>query len=887
MKFYNEEIKDVLAYCNSNQNGLTNAQVEEKQKQFGKNKLAEKKNTSAFKKFMIQIINPMNIVLIVTAVISSLTTVYDLVSNGKSGSILDFVDVFIILFVVIVNSLLGVLQESKAEKSLDALKKMSASTCRVIRNNQIEIVPEEELVVGDIVLLEAGSVIPADGRIIEAASLQIDEAILTGESVPSSKYAEKIDSGEQDIPLGDRHNMAYKGTSVTYGRGKLVVTGIGMETEMGKIAKVLTSNTSEKTPLQRKLDELSKILTIIVIVICVVILIIGIIRGLVEKNLSLSTFLDAFMVAISLAVASIPEGLVTVVTIVLSLGVTRMSKKNAIIKKLTAVETLGCTQIICSDKTGTLTQNKMTVVDFFSQNKEMLIKSMCLCTDCDVNQDLSVTGEPTEVALVNFALKNEINKTTLEKESYQRVNELPFDSNRKMMSTLHTEDDHFIQFTKGGLDCLLPRCSKILTENGVRDITKEDIDKINEVNNEYASKALRVLGSSYRVTKSQDDVVEENLIFVGIVGMIDPVRPEVKDSITHCIEAGIKVIMITGDHIDTAIAIGLELGIISSKEQALSGSDLDKLSDEEFDKVVENVSVYARVQPEHKTRIVLTWQKKHKIVAMTGDGVNDAPSIKTSDIGIGMGITGTEVTKDVADMVLADDNFKTITVAVEEGRKIYDNIRKSIQFLLSSNLAEVFAIFIATLFGFTLLEPTHLLWINLITDSLPALALGFEKAEADIMKRKPRSSKDGIFAQGAGIDILFEGIFIGSITLAAYFLGHYLECGNMIIDQVSYEGMTMAFLTLSLCEIFHSFNMRSQRKSLFQLRTMNWQLVAAGVVGFALVIFVIYTPGINSLFKFSSISFVEFLISLGLAASIFVLMEIYKLIWRIIEKRKK
>lgn len=885
MNYYDNEIKEIFQELESGDNGLDNEKVQEKQLKEGKNKLAEAKHTSAFKKFIIQVINPMNIVLIVTALISSLTTIYDLVKSGEKGSVLDFVDVFIILFVVIINALLGVLQESKAEKSLDALKKMSGSSCQVLRNNQVEIVPEEDLVCGDIVLIEAGSVIPADGRIIESASLQIDEAILTGESVPSSKNEETIAGNEKEIPLGDRHNMAYKGTSVTYGRGKMIVTGIGMNTEMGKIAQVLANDKEEKTPLQKKLDQLSKILTILVIVICLVILVIGVVRSLIDKTISFETILDAFMVSISLAVASIPEGLVSVVTIVLSLGVTMMSKRNAIIRKMTAVETLGCTQVICSDKTGTLTQNKMTVVNSNSEDINLLIKGMCLCTDVSVNEDLKVTGEPTEVSLVEYALKNNFNKNDLEKAE-PRINELPFDSMRKMMSTLHKKQDGFVQYTKGGLDCLLPKCNRILTKDGVRAITKEDIDSIYDVNNQYSSKALRVLACAYRDASSSEDIIEEDLIYVGLVGMIDPVRDEVKGAVNRCKDAGIKVVMITGDHIDTAVAIGLELGIISSREQALTGSDIDKLSDEEFDKVIERVFVYARVQPEHKTRIVKTWQKKHKIVAMTGDGVNDAPSIKSADIGIGMGITGTEVTKNVADMVLADDNFNTITVAVEEGRKIYDNIRKSIQFLLSSNLAEVLAIFIATLCGFTLLEPTHLLWINLITDSLPALALGFEKAEKDVMKRKPRSSKEGIFSSGAGIDIVFEGMFIGLITLASYFVGHYLESGNLDIHQISYEGMTMAFLTLSLCEVFQSFNMRSQRKSLFQLKTMNWPLVGAGALAIALMFFVIYTPGVNTLFKFSSITIVELLVSIALASSIFVLMELYKLIWRIIEKRR-
>ena len=541
------------------------------------------------------------------------------------------------------------------------------------------------------------------------------------------------------------------------------------------------------------------------------------------------------MVAISLAVAAIPEGLVTVVTIVLSLGVTIMSKKKAVIRKLTAVETLGCTQIICSDKTGTLTQNKMTVVESYSHNKDLLAKAMSLCTDAEVNSNNLVNGEPTEVALVEFALKQNINKTILEK-TLPRVNELPFDSNRKMMSTLHQEQNEFYQYTKGGLDCLLPKCNKILLENGIEDLTEEKVQEIYKINNEYSSKALRVLACAYKKTSSKDDISEDDLTFVGLVGMIDPIRPEVKKAVEKCKEAGIQVVMITGDHKDTATAIGLELEIISSKEQAMTGLEMEKLSDEQFEKVIEHVFVYARVQPEHKTRIVNTWKKKGKVVAMTGDGVNDAPSIKSADIGIGMGITGTEVTKNVADMVLQDDNFATITVAIEEGRKIYDNIKKAIQFLLASNFAEVIAIFIATLCGFTLLEPTHLLWINLITDSLPALALGLEQGEADIMKRKPRSEKEGLFANGMALDIFVQGLLIGLITLTSYLVGHYMETGHFNVEGVSYDGMTMAFLTLSLCEIFHSFNMRSQRKSLFQMETFNGYLLGSGLMSFALLI---------------------------------------------------
>lgn len=884
MNYYSNEINEIYKILETSEKGLSDDEALLRLEKNGKNKLEEKKNESFFKKLIKEIINPMNIVLIVTALISSLTTIYDLSKNNQKGSVLDFVDVFIILFVVIVNALLGVFQESKAEKSLESLKEMSKSKCNVIRNDKIKTIDEEDLVIGDIVILEAGSVVPVDGRIIESASLKIDESMLTGESIAREKNNKVI--SKNDVVLADRNNMAYMGTNVTYGRGKLLVTNTGMNTEMGKIARVLNNDEKEKTPLQKKLDDLSKILTFIVLGICVLILLVSVIRSLVDKNFSFETFIDAFMVSISLAVAAIPEGLVSVVTIVLSLGVTRMSKKNAIVRKLTAVETLGCTQIICSDKTGTLTQNKMKVVSSFSYSLDYLVKAMSLCNDANISPTLEVVGEPTEVALVNFALENNFNKSLEEKTSYVRVNELPFDSNRKMMSTLHLVNDEYTQYTKGGLDCLLPRCKKILTNDGVRNITEEDINLIYQKNEECTKNALRVLSCAYRVNENQDTIKEEDLIFIGLVGMIDPIRPEVKDSIEKCFQAGIKVIMITGDHLDTARAIGKELGLITSYSQSISGNELEKLSDEEFEKIIDNINVYARVQPEHKTRIVKMWKKKGKIVAMTGDGVNDAPSIKSADIGIGMGITGTEVTKQVADMVLSDDNFNTITVAVEEGRKIYDNIQKSIHFLLSSNLAEVVAIFIATLCGFTLLQPTHLLWINLITDSLPALALGLEPSEDDIMKRKPRSSKEGIFSHNAFLDILIHGTLIGLITLISYFVGHYMETGNMHINQISHDGMTMAFLTLSLCEIFHSFNMRSSRKSIFQLKKMNYYSLFASLLSFVLMLCVIYIPGLNTIFNFTSINIFELLTSIGLALLIIVFVELYKLIMRLVESNK-
>lgn len=891
MKHYLEEIKDVCQEVDSSLHGLSTEKANEKQEKVGKNKLKEGKKISLIQRFLAQIADPMIIILLIAAVVSCVTTVYEVVSANEAIEFVDFADVFIILFVVILNAVLGVIQEAKAEKAIDALKEMTAATSKVLRDGELVHVKSEDLVPGDVVVLEAGDAVPADGRIIECATLQIEEAALTGESVPSSKTVDTLVSPNGEVPLGDRKNMAYMGSSVVYGRGKMIVTAIGMDTEMGKIANALALAEDEKTPLQRKLAELSKILTYLVLGICVIIFAIGLIKDGVNQTIGFDTVLSSFMIAVSLAVAAIPEGLAAVVTIVLSIGVTKMSKRAAVIRKLTAVETLGCTQIICSDKTGTLTQNKMTVVDQYTESIELLATAMSLCSDADIDKEGKVYGEPTEAALVEYALKNKLPKGELSSKT-PRVGEVPFDSMRKKMTTIHKTEKGYIQYSKGAPDELLKNCTHYYTSNGVVELTDAKREEILKQNKYFADKALRVLAAAYKeldeMPEKQDaETCENNLIFIGLTGMIDPVRPEVKDAVNKCKSAGIRTVMITGDHKDTAIAIALDLGIIGSGSEAITGSELDKISDEELDTLIEKYSVYARVQPEHKVRIVKAWKNKNKIVAMTGDGVNDAPSIKSADIGIGMGITGTDVTKNVADMVLADDNFATIVSAVEEGRKIYDNIRKSIQFLLSSNLSEVFSIFIATMIGFTILEPTHLLWINLITDSLPALALGLEEGEPDIMERKPRSATDGIFANGVGIDIIVHGVLVGIITLLSYFLGHYIETGNWNVGEVSHDGMTMAFLTLSMCEIFHGFNMRSQRKSILQLKTMNWWLLGAGALALVLTTAVIYIPGINDLFNFTSINVGEYFIALGVAFSIIPLVELYKLVWRIVEKRKK
>ena len=827
MKFYLEEAEQVMKDLDAVPEGLTSDEASKRLEKYGKNELAKPKGKSLIRRFLEQLSDPMIIILLVAAVVSGITAAY---ANES------FADVFIILFVVIINAVLGVYQESKAEKAIEALQKMTAATSKVLRDGEITHVKSADMVPGDVVLLEAGDAVPADCRIIESASLKIEEAALTGESVPAGKIMEKLlPSDGKDVPLGDRKNMAYMGSTVVYGRGKAVVTRTGMETEMGKIASAITNAEDGQTPLQKKLSQLSKILSFIVLGICVFIFIFSFVRA---GDFSFATAIDTFMIAVSLAVAAIPEGLATVVTIVLSMGVTGMSKRNAVIRKLTAVETLGCAQIICSDKTGTLTQNKMTVVEHYSADEKLLARAMALCTDAEVQHDGSVTGEPTEAALVAYGLSLGLNKNEM-KESSPRIGEAPFDSMRKMMSTVHSSGEGFVQYTKGAPDVVLSRCTKFLSENGaVIDMTDEIRAKISAQNKAMADKALRVLAAAYReyTSKPSDfapEALESDLIFIGLTGMIDPVRPEVVASIKECKEAGIRPIMITGDHKDTAVAIAMELGIIDNASQAITGSELSEMSDEEFEKRVGDFSVYARVQPEHKVRIVNAWRKKGCVTAMTGDGVNDAPSIKSADIGIGMGITGTDVTKNVADMVLADDNFATIVAAVEEGRKIYDNIRKSIQFLLASNLSEVISIFTATLLGFTILEPVHILWINLITDTFPALALGMEKGEPDLMKRKPRNPSDGIFAGGMGFDVAYQGILVSIVTLAAYFIGHFMEAGVWEITN-SPDGITMAFLTMSMAEIFHSYNMRSRTGSIFKLKHHNFYIFGAMVASLLL-----------------------------------------------------
>ena len=880
MRYYCEEGREALEALESSENGLSDAEAQKRLEKNGKNRLREAKGKSIILRFLEQLADPMIIILIVAAAISGVLAV---VENES------FTDVIIILSVVIINAVLGVYQESKAEKAIEALQKMSAATSKVLRDGRVTVIRSEDLVVGDVILLEAGDAVPADARLLESASLKVEEAALTGESVPVTKFIDIINlsDAERDVPLGDRKNMVYMGGTIVYGRGKAVVTATGMDTEMGKIADALQNAKEGDTPLQIKLNQLSKTLTWLVLGICVVVFGVQVIRA---GSLSFELVLNSFMVAVSLAVAAIPEGLAAVVTVVLSIGVTNMSKRNAVIRRLTAVETLGCAQVICSDKTGTLTQNKMTVVDYFGEDEKRIARDMALCSDAEIDDHGNVTGEPTEAALVAWADRLGLDKPSL-KEKHARRGEAPFDSMRKMMSTVHDCDDGLIQFTKGAPDVILDRCTHYLKDGKAVPMTKEYADGVVAANKAMADRALRVLACAERqhsdAPEYEADTLEQGLCFIGLCGMIDPVRPEVKDAIIECREAGITPIMITGDHIDTAVAIAKELTILGDGNEAISGSQLDTMSDEEFSRRFMNIRVYARVQPEHKTRIVNAWRNAGYITAMTGDGVNDAPSIKSADIGVGMGITGTDVTKNVADMVLSDDNFATIVNAVGEGRRIYDNIRKAIQFLLASNMSEVLGVFFATLLGFTLLNPVHLLFINLITDCFPALALGLEKGEPDTMTRPPRDSKDGIFAGGLGFDILYQGVLITVITLVSYIIGHCMEVGYFEMPKgVSDDGMTMAFLTMSMCEIFHSFNMRSQRKSVFSLPSHNKVLWGAMLGSLVLTTLVLEVPVIANAFGFTPVSWTEYGIALALAILVIPIVELVKFFQRRAARRK-
>ena len=859
---YLKEASEVLDELQSTAKGLSSEEAEKRLQRDGKNKLKEPEKESNFKKFLNLLVDPMIIMLLAAAAIQAAVTVLESAGSIKAS---DFIDVYVILAVVILNAVMSLVQENKAESAVAALMDMTAETSHVIRDGDVMTVKSEDLVVGDVLVFEAGDTVPADCRILESYSMKAEESALTGESVPVNKVVDALMCDGGKVPLGDRKNMLYSGSTVVFGRGKAVVSAVGQNTEMGRIAGALALATQDQVPLQKKMDELSKFLTKLVLLISVVVFGVGLVQALVLGNQPFSwnllgtSAISSFVAAIALAVAAIPEGLPAVVTIVLSIGVTEMAKHKALMRKLSAVETLGCTQIICSDKTGTLTQNKMTVVEEWTEDSKLMATAMALCSDATIKPGAEHSeGEPTEAALVNYANKIGLPKYELEKDQ-PRIAEAPFDSMRKMMSTVHETKDGIIQYTKGAVDMVLDHCAYYLHDGQAVPMTPEFRSEVAKVNKSYADKALRVLCAAYRrydekPQSEEPEDLEHDLVYIGIYGMIDPCREEVFDAIDRCRGAGIRPVMITGDHKDTAVAIGRQLGILKREDEAVVGADLDQYTDEEMIELVPRYSVYARVQPEHKTRIVNAWRARGMVTAMTGDGVNDAPSIKAADIGIGMGITGTAVTKGAADMVLADDNFATIVRAVEEGRKIYDNIKKVLQFQLSTNLAEVLIIFFASILNFRILSPVHLLWINMVTDTLPGLALGVEKAEGNLMHRKPRDASEGIFSDGAGVSMVWQGIYLAAVEIAAYYLGYYMANGSFsgIVSGVTCgTAMTMAFLTVSLAEMMCAINMRSCNGSIFSkdmLKNTNWWLWGAFAVTTLLTLATVYvTPLANLL----------------------------------------
>ncbi len=867
MEFYLEDASKVLAHVKSSESGLSAKEAAARLSANGKNQLAKEKKDSLLKRFVMQFADPMTLVLLAAAGISIGVSVY-----SKEP----LTDTIIILFVIIVNAILGVYQEGKAEKAIDALKKLSQSTAKVLRDGAIKTVPTEDLVVGDVILFESGDAIPADARLLESNSLKVEEAALTGESVSAEKTANAITpKNGETVPINDRKNMVYTGSSVVNGRGQAVVTATGMDTQMGSIAQSIAKTSDEKTPLQKKLTHLGKVLSVVVIAICAFIFVFNLAK---TQNLQPENILEIFMISVSLAVAAIPSGLAAVVTIQLAIGVTKLAKHNAIIRKLTAVETLGCTQIICTDKTGTLTQNKMTVVDSYTFNEAQLAEVLGLCNDVKKDKNGNLVGDPTEVALYNYSEK--LANLSGSPQTNSRLNEIPFDSERKMMSTFNKCGNQIMQCTKGAPDVILQRCTHYLKNSEICELDEAAKKEIANKNKSMSQKALRVLAAAYRSYDAlpndlTSEACENSMVFIGLVGMMDPVRPEVIDAVKNCKSAGIKPVMITGDHKDTAIAIGKELGIIKNDSEALTGAELDKMSDSELSKTIQNISIYARVQPNHKVRIVEGFKKLGKVVAMTGDGVNDAPSIKRADIGIGMGITGTDVTKNVADMVLSDDNFATIVTAVKEGRRIYDNIKKAIQFLLSSNISELISIFIATVLGFKIFSPIHILWINLVTDTFPALCLGMEEESHSLMNKPPRPEKESLFANGMAFNIAYQGTLISLLTLVSYFLGVIAETGKFQLSNSTY-GTTMAFLTMALAETFHSFNVRSLRGSIFQIKKRNLYLTASMIFSVILINLVITVPSLTELFETTQMQAIDYFKCIVLALSIVPIVELVK-----------
>ena len=882
--FHDKSAEEVLRSLSATEEGLTTAEADKRIAQYGKNALKEAKKKSLLRKFLEQFKDVMIIVLIVAAIVSA---VIALVQQEYS----ELIDAGVILLIVIINAIIGVVQENKAETAMEALKNMNKSFSKVLRDGEWKHLASEEIVPGDVVKLEAGDIVPADMRLLTSASLKIEEAALTGESVPAEKDAEKAVAA--DAPLGDRADMAYSSGVVSYGRGTGVVTHTGMNTEVGKIATMLTDGSQQTSPLQKQLGKTAKLLSILVLAIAAIIFIVQAVRG--------NDIMDSFMTAVAIAVAAIPEGLPAVVTIVLAIGVQRMSKRNAIVKNLPSVETLGCCEVICSDKTGTLTLNQMTVKGYYlpdcgfkavdeerasvGGDFDVFVRAMALCNDTEKTSE-GLTGDPTETALVAYAEDCGYDFHAL-KEDYVRVDEVPFDSVRKLMTTVNEHGGEREAYVKGAPDMLLPLCTRIMDGDTVRDITEKDVAAIKKANSQMAKKALRVLGVAVKTDGLDHGHLESNLVFVGLVGMIDPPRAEVKDAVRVCVEAGMRPIMITGDHIDTASAIASEIGILREGDKVILDADLDRMSDEEFKNTIEQYSVFARVSPENKVRIVTTYQGKGKVVAMTGDGVNDAPSIKRADIGIGMGITGTDVSKGAADLVLADDNFATIIGAVEEGRKIFSNIKKAIQFLLSANIAEVLCLFIATvILDIPFLTPIMILWINLVTDSFPALSLGMEEAERDVMKKPPRKSSSSLFAGRTGVDILVQGFMQTALVMTAFCIGCYVIPGGMA--ERHDEAMTMAFVSLALIQLFHAYSMRSQDNSILNKKLFaNKYINLSFLIGVALTVLVVVVPPFRTVFETAMLNGMEWGVSIAVAFAIIPLVEIYKLVVRLIRKHNE
>lgn len=863
MQYYNVSAEEALKDVNSSQAGLSSQEAQKRLAENGRNALIGAKKTPWIVKLLKQFADPMIIVLLVAAAISA---VIALVNSEPS----ELIDSGVILLIVIINAVIGLVQENKAENALEALKEKNKPFAKVLRDGEQISVPGEELVVGDIVILEAGDVVPADLRLLTSVSLKIEEAALTGESVPVEKNADQ--AVDEKAPLGDRVNSAFSGGTVAYGRGTGVVVATGMATEIGKIADMLLKTEESPSPLSKQLAKTTKILSVLVLAVALVIFAVNMIRDP-------SSFLNSFMTAIAIAVAAIPEGMPAVVTIVLAMGVQKMSKQNAIVKNLPAVETLGCCEVICSDKTGTLTLNKMTVKETYSPtgNDQKLTQIMALCND-SVITETGIAGDPTETALVDYLIYKGDNFNSV-KAANPRINELPFDSVRKLMTTVHETENGVFSYTKGAPDMLLARCNRVLTEDGVIYLNEEHINKILQVNSDMANKALRVLAAAYT---EGDTLAEKDMVFVGLTGMIDPPRPEVKAAVEKCRTAGMRALMITGDHPDTAKAIAKELDIMREGDLWATGAQLDEMTDEYLAENIHKYSVFARVSPENKVRIVKAFKAQNKVVAMTGDGVNDAPSIKEADIGIGMGITGTQVSKEASDMVLTDDNFATIVGAVEEGRKIYSNITKAIQFLLSANIAEVLCLFIVSVFlNMEFLTPVMILWINLITDSFPALSLGTESAEKDVMLQPPRKTGGSLFAGNMGKDIILQGILQTTLVMLSFCLGNY-------VIQSHEEAMTMAFVSLAFIQLFHSYNLRSQRNSILNKKIFsNKYLNLSALAGVALTLLVVLVPFFNTVFDTVPLNWYEWIISIGVASAIVPLVELQKLIQRKIAKNKK